>query len=418
MQIGILVTGSEILDGRVAETNSHYLIQALTDAGFEVKHVLSSNDDLNSIIAGLEFLASRVSIAIISGGMGPTADDLTRESVAKFSGCRLLHNMEVQKQIEEFFKRRGRKFDPSNAKQALFPDGARVIPNPAGSAPGFHLIYQSLEIFALPGIPSELKILTENYILPSLSDKRSKLAFKPLNTVLFRVFGLSEAVVGSRVAQCGLPNEIQVAYQARFPEILVALKSRNYGLDLQLYAEQARNAVGSEFVFSTGIDQDLPDILKQLLIESKGTLAVAESCTGGLLGKLLTGVSGSSQYFLGGVISYSDELKQSLLGIEPKLLSDFGAVSAETAAAMASGVQSLCGASHALSITGIAGPLGGSDEKPVGTFYVGVSSQQSKFVLKCFFPSDRERIRIFAAWTAMDALRRLLVGQAQIFPQV
>lgn len=414
--VSVLISGAEILDGRVLDTNSNFLFGQLTAHGIIASRTAICGDYIDAIGESLSFLCASSQVTIISGGMGPTGDDLTREAVSAWLGVSLVERSDAKAQIERFYAERGRTFDPANYKQILFPEGAEIIPNPRGSAPGF-LVCRKGEhphwIFALPGVPGELRAMTEESVLPLLRSRCFPGAVRdsPIPQAALRVFGLPESEVGARVVAAKLPAPIEVSYRAAFPEVHVLLKdpSATLGKPALLEAsEAAKAAIGPSFIISEDLSIGLEQVVLRLLEERHLTCAVAESCTGGMVGQLLTSVPGSSKAFVGGFVTYHNDAKVNLLGVSPGTLASEGAVSAATAREMARGARNSLGASLAVSITGIAGPDGGSPEKPVGLFYIGYADEHEVFAIKCFFSSTRERIRRFATFSALDLIRRSL----------
>lgn len=417
---GILITGSEILDGRVLDTNSHFLIQRLEEHGICVRHTLSCTDDVGDIGESLSFLYPRVDILIVSGGLGPTSDDVSSEAVAAFCGEALELREDVLRDIEQLFRSRKRTMDPSNRKQAMFPASAVVLQNPVGTAPGFFIEPKDADkkkiIFVLPGVPSELQAMLQQAVLPTLL-ARGNSAGKPLHPCashMFRIFGLPESVVGSRVSTVSLPQEVTVSYRAHFPEIHVVLKS-SLALCSE-YVVSVREAIGQQYIFSEDKQRGFADGIQALMNSRNATLSLAESCTGGLIGSLITAVAGSSRYFLGAAVTYSNALKTALVQVPPELIASRGAVSFEVASAMAAGARRAFGSDVAISVTGIAGPQGGTIEKPAGTFFVGFSNESETNSYHCFFQGERERVRVFAAYTALDILRRRMLSFPISFP--
>ena len=407
--IAILTIGSELLDGRVQDTNANFAARKFAEQGLRVSHFLSCDDRLTDIDAALQYLTAGCDLIVISGGLGPTTDDLTREAVAAFDGLELVMDPALLSALQERYRQRQRTFDPSNAKQASRPQGATAVPNPIGTAAGFDLkTKHGKRLISLPGVPQEFELMFNAYALP-LSAKLFVTA-TPKRSVIFKVFGLPESTVGERVAALNIPHSISVSYRACFPEIHVKLSGEISAEDLKELQTSAITAVGADAVYSCEPESTLDSTLHALLLERKLTVAVAESCTAGLLGYLLTNGAGSSRFFLGGVQTYSNQLKQSLLEVPESMLAQHGAVSHEVARAMAAGARQNLGSDVALSVTGIAGPDGGTPEKPVGTFFVGLAEAQTVRSFAHHFPFSRERVRIYAAHTAMDTLRRHLLG--------
>lgn len=409
LSCAILISGNEILDGRVIDTNSNLLSARLTQLGALVSEIATLPDDPAVLIAALKRLSQRNRIVFISGGLGPTKDDWTREIVAQSLNRQLVKEQSVVDAIRSYFASRGRVMSPNNEKQALFPEGSTIIKNSKGSAPGFYIEgFEQTLIIALPGIPWELEAMLEETVLGLV---KSTLPFAGrIERRLFRVFGLPESEVGQRVEKCNLPDEVTISYRVAFPEIQVTISAANAESLLADSSTKITAALeGERYVFSNDHNTPLEVVIHRLLIESKLTLAVAESCTGGLLGGLLTKTPGSSSYFLGGIQSYSNQLKSSLLAVPDSLIRQHGAVSSEVATAMALGAKQVCGSSLALSITGIAGPDGGTAEKPVGTFFVALATERGDVRSeKFFYPTSRERIRTYACWCALNILREHL----------
>ena len=409
-QISILVIGSELLDGRVADTNSHFLLSSLSAAGYIVAHTASCIDTVDAISAGLSFLLSRTDLCIISGGLGPTSDDLTTEAIARFFNRPMILDEPALERLLEYYKLKKRSFDPTNKKQAVFPEGAKIILNPVGTAAGFSLSVDAKSVMVFPGVPRELKTMFSSSGLELVS------SFIGLTPKVFqsglRVFGVPESVIGAKVEADGVPTGLTISYRAHFPEVQVLFKSSDSSL-IEPFCKQAISRIGPDFVFSTDLNASLDQVVHQLLTNSGLTLAIAESCTGGMLGQLITANPGSSKYFNGGVISYSNEVKTRSLGVSVDSLTDHGAVSEVVAKEMAYGVRDALRSDIGISITGVAGPDGGTEAKPVGTFFIGLSSPDKVLGLRYFFSGSREFVRTYAAYSALDSLRRYLLKLPQ-----
>lgn len=408
--VSILAVGSELLDGRVVDTNSNYVGRKLAEIGLKLSYIHSCDDKLEEISDALKFLSNHSQVIIISGGLGPTEDDLTREALAAFLNVPLEFDAQNFSELEALYQKRGRRLDPSNKKQSFFPKGAEVLKNPVGTASGCLsksvLNGREVRLISLPGVPSEFIKMFDDSVLPLIHSLSNT---PEIHRKSFEIFGLPEALVGSKISALKIPGEISVSYRAKFPLIQLVLKSANRELLLR-YSEDASRAVGAEFIFSDRQDETMESALHRVLIERKIKIAVAESCTGGGLGAALTSSPGSSAYFWGGIISYSNEMKISHLGVKPETLEQYGAVSFSTAREMAAGARNRLGVDAALAITGIAGPDGGSEEKPVGTFFVGYSTKEKTYALQGFCPYSRDNVRKYAAHIAMDILRRELLG--------
>ena len=407
--IAVLATGSELLDGRVLDTNSHFVAGCLTDLGLALSRVVTCGDDIGSIKESLAFLLKEASFVIVTGGLGPTTDDLTREAIAEFAGVGLELNDAALATLHDYYVRKRRTFDPTNTKQATFPTGATIIPNPHGTAAAFALeVSPGALVIALPGVPGEFRALFEAAVVPRIRERFHEAA--PRREHFFRIFGLPESVVGARVSAAGLGSEIAVSYRAHFPEIHVVLKTTARAEELTRAADNVRAAIEPDYIVAEDKSEGLEQVVGALLEKANATVAVAESCTGGLLGAALSRISGSSKFFLGGGITYSNALKESLLGVSPTTLAAHGAVSAPVATEMAVGARLRFGSTYAVSITGIAGPGGGSEQKPVGTFFVGMATPAGATAYHFFFASSRDWVRTFAATSALDIVRRTVIG--------
>ena len=420
------MTGSELLDGRVQESNSRALISRLVDSGFVLSQMVVCDDLQESIVKALQFLSQISDAVIVSGGLGPTSDDLTREAISNLTGSRLELNQTALDRMKNMFAARRRKMDPSNIKQAMFPQGAEIIDNPAGTALGFMSRYTnpaggcSCLLIALPGVPAELETMLDGGLVRSLKAalRRSE-PDRRTPAQVFRIFGLAESDVGSQVMRAQVNAPLSVAFCTKFPEVQVVFKGP-FGSEMLLEqaAERARTLLGREFIFSEDLALDFRQVLHQLLLEANITLAVAESCTGGRISTMLTSQAGASRYFIGAAVTYANQSKVACLGVDGSVLEEQGAVSPAVAKSMAAGARLKFGTAAALSVTGIAGPEGGSAEKPVGLFYVGYSSKEETIAYKCFYSASRERIQNFAAWTALDILRRRLLGYEVLWEMV
>ena len=407
--IALLTIGSEILDGRIQDSNSKWVVDRLTSSGHSVVSIATCADHEKEIIEALEFLCRRADFVIVSGGLGPTDDDLTREAISQYCAAPLELQNDLLQKLQERFAKRGVVFDPSNAKQAMLPKGSERIPNPKGSAIGFVIqkrFPKNHWIFCLPGVPLELKAMFDESVLPYIMNKGGDLQ-RPKQVVL-RVFGRTESELGGVVSRLKLPKSLFVAYQTSFPENILVLRGDE--LEVKQAAGRVEQELGGQFVYSKSPEDSLAEVVHRLILEKNLSLALAESCTGGLIAKSLTDFSGSSKYFLGGVVSYSNAAKREFLGVSNSSLETNGAVSYTTARQMAEGALRRFGADLALSVTGVAGPEGGSPEKPVGLFFLGFASSQGATAYRCFYPGSRDRIRTYAQWMGLDLLRRNLIG--------
>jgi nicotinamide-nucleotide amidase len=410
----IIAVGSELLTPFRMDTNSLYLTEQLNQLGIEVVCKSVVGDHLRRLVAAAQHALFRSEIVVFSGGLGPTEDDVTREAVAEALGIELRRDPEILTQLEERFAARGWKMAPNNAKQADVLDGATVLPNANGTAPGQWLSgkFDGPEriIVLLPGPPHELKALYEAEVRERL---RAKVPPAFLATRVLKVAMLGESQVDARVAPIykqyadvgttilAGAGEIQLHFTAR-AETLAAAQGR---------VDEVAGAVEDElddFVYSRD-GESLEQIVGYWLQMRNATLAVAESCTGGLLAERITSVSGSSRYFLGGAVVYSNELKTELAGVPAEMINRHGAVSREVAAALAEGIRYRCASTLGVGVTGVAGPSGGTPEKPVGLVFHAVAGDSGTEIIQRNFPGDRKRIRWFASTMALDMVRRKLM---------
>jgi nicotinamide-nucleotide amidase len=410
----IIAVGSELLTPFRMDTNSLYLTEQINQLGVEVVFKSVVGDDLRRLVAAAQHALFRSEIVIFSGGLGPTEDDLTREAVAEALGVTLHRDEAVLTAIEQRFAARGWKMSANNAKQADVLEGATVLPNPNGTAPGQWLSgkFDGREriVILLPGPPHELKALFEAECRERL---RIKLPRAFLATRVLKVAMLGESAVDARVAPIYKRfGEVQTTILAGAGEIQLHFKSRGETMEAaQARVDEAADAVEEELddaVYSRN-GESLEQIVGYWLQMRNATLAVAESCTGGLLGERLTSVSGSSRYFAGGAIVYANAVKTELAGVPADMIERHGAVSREVAAALAEGIRYRCEATLGVGITGVAGPGGGTPEKPVGLVFHALASDSGTEVIERNFPGDRKRIRWFATTLGLDMVRKKLM---------
>ena len=410
----MIFSGDELLRGDTANTNQLYLGERLLGLGIFATHALCVTDDLAAMVAAVkDSLARRPVVLVLSGGLGPTEDDLTREAVAEALGRPLEHHEELLDQIRARFASRGFVMGDSNRKQALIPRGASAIPL-TGTAPGFYLQHDRTLVIALPGVPWELRQMWEDTVEPLLQTRGAAQAsgsFSDAQAVRrIRTFGIGESTLAEMLAGLNWHDpEATIGTRAHLDGVTIILRgpaSAEARRKLDSVQQQVLAALGDRVYGDNG--DELPEIAGALLRGAGLTVAVAESCTGGLLGKKLTDIAGSSDYFLGGVTAYDNRVKTQVLGVSAGLLADKGAVSEEVAAAMAEGVSRLLGADCALSTTGVAGPAGGTEAKPVGLVYVGSVVKGVTLVEQMRLPGQRDQVRERAAYAALDLLRRRL----------
>ncbi|MDQ3686283.1 MAG: competence/damage-inducible protein A [Acidobacteriota bacterium] len=406
----IIAIGSELLTPERTDTNSLWLTEKLNGIGIEVKLKTIVGDDDARLDETIRDALRRSRVVITTGGLGPTEDDITRKIAARSMGRRLMLNEKVLDDIRAKFVRLGRSMPEINARQAMVIEGAEILNNPNGTAPGMYLEHEGRAVALLPGPPREMRPMFETLVLPKLAAKAGDV--RVARRVL-RVAGMGESAVDERIApvytQYTNPqttilfnkNEIEIHLTAQ------AKTEKDAELLLDGLAGQIEERLGDSIFAFRG--ETMEQVVGLRLAVSGFTLAVAESCTGGLIAERLTEVAGSSAYFTEGIIAYANEAKVRLLGVPSDLIVEYGAVSAEVAEAMAEGVRLRAETDFGLSVTGIAGSGGGSEEKPVGLVYIALSDDAHIEHRKLMLPGDRQLIRSRAAQAALDLLRRRLI---------
>ncbi|MFZ7124760.1 MAG: CinA family nicotinamide mononucleotide deamidase-related protein [Desulfobacterales bacterium] len=410
----ILSTGEELRTGAVVDTNSAHIARELETLGIRVQRHLCTGDTLEEIAGVLGEISGRVPIAVVTGGLGPTVDDRTAEAAALAAGVRLRLDPEALSQIEAYLAARGLAPSPANRKQALMPETAVVIPNPVGTAPGFQMKIGGCRFFFLPGVPMEMKVMVADRLIPALS-RLVEGGVERVRVGVLSTFGLPESVLNEQVCELEkLFPGVRLGLQVRFPEIDVRLYPEPGRADVDAERIDAAEAwvaarLGHRLLSRQGLGMAAET--GRLLAERGATLALAESCTGGLIATMVTDVAGSSAYFLLSAVTYSNAAKMSVIGVSPETIGQFGAVHEQTAGEMAEGVRRVADADYALSTTGIAGPDGGSADKPVGTVCIGLASRNGVDTYRYRFRfEDREMNRMMFAATALNRLRLRLLG--------
>lgn len=411
----IICVGTELLLGDILNSNAQFLAQQLASLGIPHYYQTVVGDNPERIKQVLEIAMGRSQILLFTGGLGPTPDDLTVETIADFFGVPLTERPEIIADIEQKFAQRGRVMSPSNRKQALIPEGADILPNSSGSAPG--IIWQprpNVTIMTFPGVPAEMHLMWQETAVPYL--RSQGWCSQIIYSRTLRFWGITESALAEKVNDFFNLANPTVAPYANHGEVKLRISARAESAEeatklILPVEEKLRQIAGLDCY---GADSDsLASVVGQLLLDAGASLAVAESCTGGGLGAMLTSIAGSSNYFLGGIISYDNRVKVGLLDVNPEDLAKFGAVSRTVAKQMAAGVRSRLETTYGLSITGIAGPGGGSEDKPVGLVYIGLAGPNGEveaFKYRFGALRDRNWIRNLSACTALDQLRRKLLG--------
>jgi nicotinamide-nucleotide amidase len=407
----ILSTGDEITTGRVVDTNSSNIADRLFAVGVEVAAILTVSDDREKLHWALSQGRELGDMIIGTGGLGPTADDLTTEVVAEFLGCKLVQDEQVAGSLKGRFDARGIAWTPNNLKQALFPEGSVVVPNPMGTAPGFRIpIGPGKALIWLSGVPQEMTTMLRDTVIPWIVQQRA--GTEQITACTFKIYGLNESKLDELVKSVSLDSGAKLSFRAHYPDLSLRLTvkgGKESGGILTRLKDEIRGVLGS-FIYCEG-DMTLEEVVGRLLLAKQQTLALAESCTGGYISHRITRVAGSSAYYYGGVVTYSNDAKIRFLGVNPATLGSYGAVSRETALEMSRGIRERTGANIGLSVTGIAGPLGGSPEKPVGTVWLSIAQAGGHEAKRFQFHGDRERIIVGTSQAALHWLRTTLLSE-------
>lgn len=413
----IFSTGDEVLWGDIDDTNASWLARRVRESGIEVTRVSCTGDRIEDISGVIQEISVRADIVLVTGGLGPTSDDLSAEAAALASGDTIALNEVALTCMESYFRKRGWELSDGNKKQAMLPLKAGVMENSCGTAPGFHINLGRALFFFMPGVPKEMKQMYNNIVLPLIKERfATNPAINSTSLISrFKLFGLPESKVSSRLNGFNLIfPQLKLGFRATFP--LIEVKFSTLYSDKQessLYVEQQMVAAAKwvsdrldGYIFSnTGLNMEQE--LGRVLTLSGKRVAVAESCTGGLIGSMLTDVAGSSDYFLLSAVTYSNEAKINILGVNPDTLISYGAVDERTAKEMAQGVRRVAGADYGIATSGIAGPGGGSDDKPVGTVCIGIAGDGFAEAYRYHFSfDDRGMNKKMFAVKAMDLLRR------------
>lgn len=407
----IINIGDELLIGQIVNTNASWMAQRLHLAGIMVSDISAIGDNRDSILRQLDLSLKRSDIIFMTGGLGPTNDDITKSALCEFFNCGLVFNEETYKDVESLFLKFGRRVTEVNRKQAEIPDKCIPIRNTNGTAPGLWFKMENKNVISLPGVPFELKPMLEDFVIPEITKDRQSHNFI-YKTILTTGKGESDLSSVIKDWENGLPENLKLAYLPQ-PGI-VRLRLQGQGVDKDEIKKGLADEITKleklipDLIF--GYDEDtLEEIIGRLLIKKHQTLATAESCTGGYISHLITTVPGCSEYYLGSIISYSNKTKQHILKVEEDTLLIHGAVSEETAVSMAANARKLLGSDYAIATTGIAGPGGGTEQKPVGTVWIAVASEDGVIAKKFLMGNNRERNIRKTALTALNMLRKILL---------
>lgn len=435
MKAEVLTIGDELLRGEITDSNKSFLSERLLTLDIETRFHVTCADDRADMADVFRCAAARSDVVLVSGGLGPTRDDLTIEVLADTFGLELVLHEPSLEALRGFFARFGREMAAINEKQAWFPEGAEVLDNPIGTAPGTMLEVPrdglqgaegersssggSALFFCMPGVPRELHKMMDEQVLPRIASRRRVASW--VRASLLHTFGIGESNLDEMLRDVALPEGVELGFRTQFPDnhvrpVARAASAAEADAKLARSCELLRERLGA-LVYGEG-EETLEAVTGRLLRERGKTLSVAESCTGGMIGELLTATPGSSVYFKGGVVAYWNDAKTALLGVPDAMLKQHGAVSEPVARAMAEGARARFGSDLAVATTGIAGPTGGSAEKPVGLIYVALASAAGSQVRELQLAFDRERNRRLTAQIAIDWVRRHLLGASLDLPRL
>ena len=456
MKAEILTIGDELLRGEIVDSNKSLLSDRLLGLDVQTRYHVSVCDDPEDMTDAFRRAAARSDVVLVSGGLGPTRDDLTTEVLAQTFDRPLVLDEAVLETIRAFFRGVGREMTENNAKQARFPEGAEVLPNPIGTAPGFLLVVEGSAFFCMPGVPRELERMMDEQVLPRIAKLQAERSAgsqaraagaqragkaegraasrrraesegtaerssegRVVRAALLRTFGMGESTLDDELKDIAASGDVSLGFRTAFPDNYLRPLARAATVEeaeakLAHLCDAIRERLGP-LVYGEG-DETLPAVVGRLLREHGRTIAVAESCTGGLVAARITEVPGASDYFAGGVVVYANAAKTALLGVPEAMLAEHGAVSEPVARAMAEGARTRFAADFGVATTGISGPGGGSPEKPLGLVHVALAREGGTHSDHFVFPLDRSRHRLLTAQIALDWVRRALLGVELVGP--
>ena len=399
MNVGLITIGNELLSGFTTDTNSALIGQSVLEVGAEITWHVTIGDQYNHITAVLDQVPEDIKVVLVTGGLGPTHDDITQKTLFKYFDVQPVFDEDYWNILNARMVKRARVMPEINKNQAIRPNKGSVIPNNSGSARGLHLNNDRMDVFAMPGVPREMKDMMSSTIIPWIHDKtKSKIYVRTLRTT-----GAMESVLAEKLVDVTDDTKpVTVAFLPQFTgvDIRLTCPKKNPLIEIE---EKIRDRV-DKYIYATGI-VNLEETVGDMLVKCGYTISTAESCTGGLLGHRFTNVPGSSTYYLGGVVSYSDDIKMKTLGVQENTLQEFGAVSKQTATEMAQGVRDLFGSDLAIAVTGIAGPGGGTAEKPVGLVYITLVHNDTVWAKEFKFFTDRKLNKQLSSQVALNMVR-------------
>ena len=409
--VEIITIGDEILIGQIVDTNSAWMAKELNKIGLRITQISSISDSKEVIISSLNLASQRADVVLITGGLGPTKDDITKVALLEYFGGKLEVNREQLNEVERLFKSFGKKVSDINVKQAEVPTSCNILINSRGTAPGMWFEKDDTIFVSMPGVPYEMKWLMENQVLPKL---KSRLDLPIIEHRTFLTQGVGESLLSEWISEWedALPVYIKLAY---LPSPgLVRLRLSAVGQDSKILSEELKKlgdtlySIIGKHIYGEG-DTSLPEVIQELFIQKNLSLSVAESCTGGNISHLITSIAGSSSYYKGGAVPYTEKLKAELFGVSPDTIEVHGVVSEEVARELADGARKVFNSDYAISITGIAGPSGATEHLPIGSIWIGVAGPESTHAKLFRFSTDRQRNITMASLSALNWLRRIVL---------
>jgi nicotinamide-nucleotide amidase len=421
----IITIGDELLRGEIIDSNKARIAERLLMLDLDCRHQVSVLDDPADMRDAFLRAAERSDFVLVSGGLGPTRDDLTTEVLAETFGRKIVLDADSLSSIEAFFARVGREMSDVNRKQAYFPADADVLQNPIGTAPGFSIREGRAVFYSMPGVPRELDLMMDEQVLPRiealLEASAGQSERRVVRAALLRTFGMGESTLEAELLDIARDGEVDLGFRTTFPDNFLRPVARaKTAEEADTRIAEVTSAIRARLgpiVYGEG-DETMESIVGRLLKERGCSVATAESCTGGLIAERLTDVPGSSAYFLGGIVAYSNAAKASLLDVSEAVLESEGAVSEPVVRAMAEGVRARFGSDYGVATSGISGPGGGTDEKPVGLVWLALSTADGTHSDSFVFPIDRSRHRGLTAQVALDWIRRSLLGAPLVGPSL
>jgi len=413
MKLELICTGEEVLSGQIIDTNAAWFANTLMNEGLELQRKTTVGDRMEDLISIFQERSQHADVIVVNGGLGPTSDDLSAEAAAKAMGVELVEDAGWREHLESWYEKRGRKMPESNYKQCLLPLGAVLVDNPVGSAPGFRIKLNQAWLYFTPGVPSEFKRMVEEQFLPFINESFGQTEATRLQKLV--TIGYGESTIADQLNKLAIPEGITLGYRPSAPhvEIKVFARGDNAIAAMPAYVEQVKRILGTALV--TDSFPSIAEAVHTLMQASGKTLSIAESCTGGMLTSQLVEFPGSSDYLLQGLVTYANDAKEKTLGVSHATLNDHGAVSLETAIEMATGARALLDSDFALSTTGIAGPDGGTEEKPVGLVLIALCDLTTCWVQAIELANrNRSLVRVMSCAVALDMLRRRLLDETPI----